>query len=142
MVIRDCFLCGSKGCKFCIRPEEVLQMRHDALATLSNGSENVVDLIAERADAYGVYRLDDPQKQKSVRPREVDADCVFCQKRPVIDIEKVGYFCQSCGEEQPIEFVGCVYCDTVSSAVKRIDGCKCYLCDREQPTDSNVVPIR
>lgn len=63
-VIRDCG-CGGRGC-FCCEPtpQERLQMRHDALETLSDGADNVADLVAARAAKSDIYRTEDPRNLK------------------------------------------------------------------------------
>jgi hypothetical protein len=64
-VIRDCELCGNRGCSWCEpTPQENLQMLHDALDTLSDGADNVVSLDAARAAKSGIYPTDDPRNFK------------------------------------------------------------------------------
>jgi hypothetical protein len=45
-------------------PPENLQMLHDALETLSDGADNVVDLTAVRAAKNGIYRTEDLRNYK------------------------------------------------------------------------------
>ncbi len=142
MIMKDCNLCGSRGCHVCMGPDTMLQMRHEALRTLSDGSNHIVDLVAERAAAAGWYRTDDPRNCESTSATEVDAACAFCNQHSVINIKGAGYYCLSCEKSQPIELVDCVYCQTTRTAVKQIDSCRCYLCNKDQPVGSNVVSIR
>lgn len=143
--IGHCEMCGSRGCFLCNpKPEELLRMRRNALEDLSDGSSVVGDLVMTRAARSGMRPSDERPERTLDSLRKVKVPCVYCQELSVLDWEECGLMCMNCKKLQPVEFIACVHCGPGIDFVKKtIEGLsRCLLCEREQPTESNVVPIR